>query len=77
MLVGRNMKEVEWLLAAFQTADKEMVFTPANWKQEDDLIVPHYPSTSEELAANPTVANNFYNVGGLIRVKRKNKIPEN
>jgi peroxiredoxin 2/4 len=71
MQVGRNMKEIERLLVALQTADKEMVCTPANWKQGDDVIVPHYPYTSGELAANPSVADNFYNVGGYIWFKKE------
>jgi peroxiredoxin (alkyl hydroperoxide reductase subunit C) len=71
MQVGRNMKEIERLLVALQTADKEMVCTPANWKLGDDVIVPHYPYTSEELASNPSVADNYYNVGGYIWFKKE------
>jgi peroxiredoxin (alkyl hydroperoxide reductase subunit C) len=47
-----------------------MVCTPADWKKGDDVIVPHYPFTSEELAANPSVADDFYNVGGYIWFKK-------
>jgi peroxiredoxin (alkyl hydroperoxide reductase subunit C) len=70
MQVGRSMKEIERLLVALQTSDKEMVCTPADWKKGDDVIVPHYPFTSEELAANPSVADDFYNVGGYIWFKK-------
>jgi peroxiredoxin (alkyl hydroperoxide reductase subunit C) len=73
MQIGRNMKEIERLIVALQTADKELVCTPGNWKEGDDVIVPRYPYTSAELAANPAVADNFYNVGGYIWFKKTNK----
>jgi len=73
MQIGRNMKEIERLLVALQTADKELVCTPGNWKEGDDVIVPRYPYTSAELAANPAVADNFYNVGGYIWFKKAGK----
>jgi len=71
MQVGRNMKEIERILVALQTADHDLVCTPANWQVGDDVIVPHYPYTNEELAANPKIAENFYNVGGYMWFKRE------
>ena len=70
MQVGRNMKEIERILVALQTADHEMVCTPANWQAGDDVIVPHYPYTDEELAANPEIKDNYYNVGGYMWFKK-------
>lgn len=70
MQVGRNMKEIERILVALQTADREMVCTPANWQMGEDVIVPHYPYTDGELAANPELKNDFYNVGGYIWFKK-------
>jgi peroxiredoxin (alkyl hydroperoxide reductase subunit C) len=50
-----------------------LICTPGNWKEGDDVIVPHYPYTSAELAANPAIADNFYNVGGYMWFKKANK----
>lgn len=68
--VGRNMKEIERILVALQTADREVVCTPANWQMGEDVIVPHYPYTDGELAANPELKNDFYNVGGYMWFKK-------
>ena len=73
MQVGRNMQEIERIVEALQTADKEMVCTPANWKVGDDVIVPQYPYTSEQLASNPEIKNDYYNVGGYMWFKKANK----
>jgi len=69
--IGRNMKEIERILVALQTADHEMVCTPANWQLGDDVLVPHYPYTDGELAANPDIKDNFYNVGGYMWFKKE------
>lgn len=73
MQVGRNMQEIERILVALQTADRELVCTPANWKNGDDVIVPHYPYTDDEIAANPTLKDQYYNVGGYMWFKKENK----
>jgi len=73
MQVGRNMHEIERILVALQTADRELVATPANWKDGDDVIVPHYPFTDGELAANPELKDRFYNVGGYMWFKKATK----
>jgi peroxiredoxin (alkyl hydroperoxide reductase subunit C) len=73
MQVGRNMQEIERVLVALQTADRDLVSTPANWKNGDDVIVPHYPYTDGELAANPKLKDDYYNVGGYIWFKKVNK----
>lgn len=71
--VGRNMNEIKRILVALQTSDKEMVYTPANWQAGEDVIVPHYPYTKDELAADPDIINDFYNVGGYMWFKKENK----
>lgn len=71
--VGRNMQEIERILVALQTADREMVCTPANWKSGDDVIVPHYPYTDGEIASNPALKDLFYNVGGYMWFRKENK----
>lgn len=73
MQVGRNMQEIERILVALQTADREMVCTPANWKNGDDVLVPHYPYTDAEIASNPELKDNFYNIGGYMWFKKENK----
>jgi len=73
MQVGRNMREIERILVALQTADRELVATPANWNAGDDVIVLHYPYTDGEIAANPQLKNDYYNVGGYMWFKKENK----
>jgi len=73
MQVGRNMQEIERIVVALQTADKELVCTPGNWKEGDDVIVPHYPYTDGELAANPKLKEDYYNVGGYMWFKKASK----
>lgn len=73
MQVGRNMEEIERIVVALQTADKELVCTPGNWEAGDDVIVPHYPYTNAELAVNPKLKDEYYNVGGYIWFKKANK----
>ena len=73
MQVGRNIAEIERIVEALQTADKERVCTPANWQVGDDVIVPRYPYTNAELADNPEIKDDFYNVGGYMWFKKGNK----
>lgn len=73
MQVGRNFKEIERIVVALQTADNELVCTPANWVPGNDVIVPHYPYTDSQLADNPKLKDDFYNVGGYIWFKKNNK----
>jgi peroxiredoxin (alkyl hydroperoxide reductase subunit C) len=53
MEVGRNMDEIVRLVEALQAVDKEKVLTPANWEKGGDVMVPYFPYTKEQLAANP------------------------
>lgn len=46
--VGRNMEEIKRTLVALQTADKEGVALPINWKKGDKAIVPP-PKNLDEL----------------------------
>jgi peroxiredoxin 2/4 len=41
MNIGRNMEEIKRTVLALQTADKEHVLTPANWKAGDNVLVPY------------------------------------
>jgi peroxiredoxin (alkyl hydroperoxide reductase subunit C) len=53
--VGRNIDEILRTLNALQKADNETVFTPANWKPGNEVLLPS-PATvsdSEKLKSNP------------------------
>lgn len=47
---GRNMQEIIRLIDALQTADREGVATPANWRQGDKVVVPP-PQTQADAEA--------------------------
>ena len=47
--VGRNMDEIERLVDALQTADRNGVATPVNWKVGEKVVVPP-PRTVAEVA---------------------------
>ena len=55
--VGRNMKEIKRALVALQTADKNKVALPMNWKPGDKVIVPP-PKTLKEM--EKVIANTEY-----------------
>ena len=46
--VGRNMKEIQRVLVALQTADQHQCALPLNWKPGDKVIVPP-PKTLREM----------------------------
>jgi peroxiredoxin (alkyl hydroperoxide reductase subunit C) len=68
--VGRNMGEYVRLVEAFKLVDEEAVFTPANWEDGEDVIVPYLPYTKEQLAVQPELKNQYYNVGDRMWFKR-------
>jgi peroxiredoxin (alkyl hydroperoxide reductase subunit C) len=47
MEIGRNMDEVKRAVIAMQKADKDMVYTPANWNPGDDVIVPYQKAVAD------------------------------
>ncbi len=73
MQVGRNFNEIVRIVEALQTTDKQQVLTPANWNDGDDVIVPHFPYTNEELVANPELKDQYYSLGNRIWFKKVNK----
>jgi peroxiredoxin (alkyl hydroperoxide reductase subunit C) len=54
--VGRNVDEVVRLIDALQTADKNGVACPVNWKPGDKVIVPP-PKTEKEVADRLALQN--------------------
>jgi len=73
MQVGRNMDEIVRIVEALQTVDQAKVLTPANWKMGDDVMVPYYPYTKEQLAANPELKDEFYSMGNRMWFKKGDK----
>jgi peroxiredoxin (alkyl hydroperoxide reductase subunit C) len=71
--VGRNMNEIERTIVALQTADETQLLTPADWVSGDDLLVPHYPYTAQELKDNPDLKNDYYSVGNRMWFKKMKK----
>lgn len=61
-IIGRNIDEILRTLKALQTADNNDVFTPANWKDGDDVLI-HSPKSIEE--SNKLKAKNSYNLYSL------------
>jgi len=70
MEVGRNMQEIVRIVEALQKTDSEHVLTPANWNEGDDVLVPYFPYTKAELAANPDIKDDYYNVGNRMYFKK-------
>ena len=54
--IGRNVEEVVRLIDALQTADKNGVACPVNWKPGDKVIVPP-PKTEKEVADRLALQN--------------------
>jgi len=73
MQVGRNMDEVVRTIEALQRTSQETVFTPANWEEGDDVLVPFYPYTKEQLTENPKLKEQYYNLGNRMWFKKADK----
>jgi len=73
MQVGRNMEEIVRIVEALQTTDVAKVLTPANWEKGDDVMVPYFPYTKSQLADNPELKDEFYNVGDRMWFKKIDK----
>jgi len=73
MNIGRNMEEIKRTLIALQTADgkgNDRYLIPANWQVGDDVLVPQFPYTQKEIAANPNLKLSYYNVGSYMWFKK-------
>jgi peroxiredoxin (alkyl hydroperoxide reductase subunit C) len=70
MQIGRNMAEIVRIVEALQMSDEQTVLTPANWNEGEDVLVPYFPYTKEELAANPELEKEFYSVGNRMWFKK-------
>jgi peroxiredoxin 2/4 len=72
MEIGRNMDEITRTIIALQTADKQKVLTPANWKPGDDVLIPYVKSIDK--AEIPATGNdqNIYQVSWYMTFKKLN-----
>lgn len=73
MEVGRNMNEIVRIVEALQTTDDAKVLCPANWEKGDDVMVSFFPYTKAQLAENPKLENEYYNVGNMMWFKKTKK----
>jgi peroxiredoxin 2/4 len=71
MNIGRNMDEIVRTVQALQTAQASKLCTPADWNPGDDLIVPHFPYTEEEMAKNPKILDDFRSVGSFVWYRKR------
>ena len=70
MQIGRNMKEIERIVVALQTSDKESVLIPANWKPGEDVLISYFPYTEKQLSDNPNLKDKYYSVGDRMWFKK-------
>ena len=70
MQVGRNMKEIERIVVALQTSNKESVLLPSNWEPGDEVMVGHFPYTEKQLKDNPALKDEYYSVGDRLWFKK-------
>jgi len=78
MNIGRNMEEIKRTVIALQTAGKgkDHVLIPANWQLGDDVMVPQYPYTEDQLKENPNLKDNYYNVGSYMWFKKSESLSQ-
>ncbi len=78
MEIGRNMKEIVRIVQALQQTDEYSVYTPANWEEGDDIIIPYRPFPLLELETNPErIKRDYYSLKGHIWFKRVNQLEAN
>lgn len=70
MNVGRNMNEVVRIVEALQTAQANKVLIPVDWQKGGDVLMPYKPYTDQDLAKNPNLKNEYYNVGNDMWYKK-------
>jgi len=64
--VGRNLDEVKRTLVALQTADKNTVLTPVNWKPGDEVLLPYPNSVTYYENKNKKADNGTNTLDGLL-----------
>jgi peroxiredoxin 2/4 len=71
MNIGRNMDEIIRTVDALQTAQASKLCTPVNWEPGDDLIIPHYPVTEEQMTKDPEILDDYWSVGSFLWYKKR------
>jgi len=71
MQVGRNMDEIIRTVQALQTVRASHLSAPVNWKPGQDLIIPHYPVTAEQMAKDPSIMDDYYSPGSFLWFKKR------
>lgn len=69
--IGRNMDEIKRAVTALQVAGQSCVL-PVNWKPGEDVMVPHFPFTDEQIKADPSLKSDYYNYGPFIWFRKTN-----
>ncbi len=69
VVVGRSTEEILRTVTALQTATKNKVMTPADWKAGNDVLVPYLPSTASEKKA-PADTKDIYSVAWFMTYKK-------
>ena len=70
MEVGRNMDEIKRTVIAMQTAEKNTVLTPANWKPGDDVLELY---RTDEYYKDPDKAKNYYDIAFYMKYRKLTK----
>jgi peroxiredoxin (alkyl hydroperoxide reductase subunit C) len=65
--VGRSTEELIRTVTALQTTTREKVFTPADWKAGNDVIVPYLPKDDPAAAATP---EGYYELAWFMWLKK-------
>jgi peroxiredoxin (alkyl hydroperoxide reductase subunit C) len=60
MEVGRNMEEIKRMVIALQTAQKNTVLLPANWKPGDDVLLPYLKANANNDAVEQPSGYMYY-----------------
>jgi peroxiredoxin 2/4 len=71
MNIGRNMDEIIRTVSALQTASASKLCTPVNWEPGQDLIIPRYPVTAEQMVQKPEILDDYYSVGSFLWFKKR------
>ena len=72
MNVGRSMAEIKRMVIALQTAEKNAVLIPADWKPGEDVLLPN-PESVDYYDSNNPEQTGLYDVAGYLLYKKLNK----
>jgi peroxiredoxin 2/4 len=72
MEVGRNMDEIRRTVIALQTADKEKVLIPSDWRPGDDVLLPYVKSSAESENLGSSSNLDTYKVSWYMLFKKLN-----